>query len=86
MEEHKYIEFEVVVVQSERDEELKHKEWSVVMLQPEPEEEQEYIECALVVHLHNMFIDYTRAFDSIKRNKVSECLNQYNIPTNYKSS
>jgi hypothetical protein len=28
-----------------------------------------------------MFIDYTQAFDSIKRNKVLECLNQYNIPT-----
>jgi hypothetical protein len=28
-----------------------------------------------------MFIDYTQAFVSIKRNKVLECLNQYNIPT-----
>jgi hypothetical protein len=27
-----------------------------------------------------MFIDYTQAFDSIKRNKVLECLIQYNIP------
>ena len=27
-----------------------------------------------------MFIDYTQAFDSIKRNKVLECLTQYNIP------
>ena len=33
------------------------------------------------IDVHNMFIDYTRAFDSIKRNEVSECLNQYNIPT-----
>ena len=28
-----------------------------------------------------MFIDYTQAFVSIKRNKVLEYLNQYNIPT-----
>jgi hypothetical protein len=27
-----------------------------------------------------MFIDYTRAFDSVKRNRVLECLIQYNIP------
>jgi hypothetical protein len=27
-----------------------------------------------------MFIDYTQAFDSIKRNEVLECLTQYNIP------
>jgi hypothetical protein len=27
-----------------------------------------------------MFIDYTQAFDSIKRNKVLECLIQQNIP------
>jgi hypothetical protein len=33
------------------------------------------------IDLHNIFIDYTQAFDSIKRNKVLECLNQYNIPT-----
>ena len=32
------------------------------------------------IDLHNMFIDYTQAFDSIKRNKVIECLTQYNIP------
>ena len=34
-------------------------------------------ECS--IDLHNVFIDYTQAFDSIKRNKVPECLIQYNI-------
>jgi hypothetical protein len=29
--------------------------------------------------VNNMFIDYTQAFDSVKRNKVLECLIQYNI-------
>jgi hypothetical protein len=32
------------------------------------------------IDLHNMFIDYTQAFDSIKRNKVLECLIQHTIP------
>ena len=32
------------------------------------------------IDLHNMFIDYTQTFDSVKRNKVLECLIQYNIP------
>jgi sorting nexin-29 len=32
------------------------------------------------IDLHNMFIDYTQAFDSIKINKVLECLIQHNIP------
>jgi hypothetical protein len=27
-----------------------------------------------------MFIDYTQALDSIKRNEVLECLTQYNVP------
>jgi sorting nexin-29 len=31
------------------------------------------------IDLHNVFIDYTQAFDSIKRNKVPECPIQYNI-------
>ena len=32
------------------------------------------------IDLHNMFVDYTQAFDSINRNKVLECLNQHKIP------
>ena len=32
------------------------------------------------IDFHNMFIDYTQAFDSLKRNEVLECLIQYNIP------
>jgi sorting nexin-29 len=32
------------------------------------------------IDIHNMFIDYTQAFNSIKINKVLECLTQYNIP------
>ena len=32
------------------------------------------------IDLHNMFIDYTQAFDSIKRNILLECLPQYNMP------
>jgi hypothetical protein len=30
--------------------------------------------------IHNIFIDYTHAFDSVKRNKIIECLFQYHIP------
>ena len=32
------------------------------------------------IDLHNLFIDYTQAFDSVKRNKITDCLRQYNIP------
>jgi hypothetical protein len=32
------------------------------------------------IDLHNMFVDYTQVFDTISRNKVLECLTQYNIP------
>jgi hypothetical protein len=30
--------------------------------------------------LHDIFVDYSRAFDSIHRNKIIECLNKYEIP------
>jgi hypothetical protein len=30
--------------------------------------------------IHNILIDYTHAFDSVKRNKTTECLFQYRIP------
>ena len=36
------------------------------------------------IDLHNMFADYTKAFDSINRNKVLECLNQHKIPAKLK--
>jgi len=31
--------------------------------------------------LHNVFIDYTQAFDSVYRDKIIQCLNKYNIPS-----
>jgi hypothetical protein len=32
------------------------------------------------IDIHNVFIDDTLAFDSVKRNKIIECLFQYRIP------
>jgi hypothetical protein len=31
------------------------------------------------VELHNVFIDYTQAFDSVYRDKIIKCLNNYDI-------
>ena len=31
--------------------------------------------------MHNVFIDYTQAFDSVYRDKIIQCLNKYNIPS-----
>ena len=31
--------------------------------------------------LHNIFIDYTHAFDSVFRDKIIKCLNKYEIPS-----
>jgi len=31
--------------------------------------------------LHNIFIDYTQAFDLVFRDKIIECLNKYEIPS-----
>jgi len=36
------------------------------------------------IDLHNIFVDYTQAFDSVNRNKVIDSLNQYNIPSKLK--
>ena len=33
-----------------------------------------------IIDIHNIFIDYTHAFDSIKRNKILDSLTQYKIP------
>jgi len=33
------------------------------------------------IELHNIFIDYTHAFDSVFRDKIIECLNKYEIPS-----
>ena len=33
------------------------------------------------IDLHNIFVDYLQAFDSINRNKVIDSLNEYNIPS-----
>ena len=31
--------------------------------------------------MHNVFIDYTQAFDSVFRDKMIKCLNNYEIPS-----
>ena len=31
--------------------------------------------------LHNIFVDYSQAFDSINWNKITECLIKYEVPT-----
>jgi len=36
--------------------------------------------CEYNIELHNIFVDYSQAFDSIHRNKIIECLNKYEIP------
>jgi len=33
------------------------------------------------IKLHNVFIDYTSAFDSVYRDKIIKCLNNYDIPS-----
>jgi hypothetical protein len=33
------------------------------------------------IDIHNIFIDYLQAFDSINRNEVTDSLNEYNIPS-----
>jgi len=33
------------------------------------------------IELHNIFIDYTHAFDSVFRAKIIECLNKYEVPS-----
>jgi len=33
------------------------------------------------IELHNIFIDYTHAFDSVFINKIIECLNKYELPS-----
>jgi hypothetical protein len=30
--------------------------------------------------LHNIFVDYSQAFDSVNRNKITECLTKYVVP------
>ena len=32
------------------------------------------------IELHNIFVDYSQAFDSINRNKITECLIKYEAP------
>jgi hypothetical protein len=32
------------------------------------------------IDIHNIFINYTHAFDSVMRNKITECRFQYHIP------
>jgi hypothetical protein len=33
------------------------------------------------IQLHNVFTDYTQAFDSVYRQKIIKCLNNYEIPS-----
>jgi hypothetical protein len=33
------------------------------------------------IELHNVFIDYTQAFDSVFRDKIIKCLNKYEVPS-----
>jgi hypothetical protein len=33
------------------------------------------------IELHSIFIDYSRAFDSVYRNKTTECLLESGVPT-----
>jgi len=32
------------------------------------------------IELHNIFVDYSQAFDSVNRNKIIECLIKYELP------
>jgi hypothetical protein len=32
------------------------------------------------IQLHNIFVDYSQAFDSVNRNKSIECLIKYEVP------
>ena len=32
------------------------------------------------IELHNIFVDYSQAFDSVNRNKIIECLIKYEVP------
>ena len=33
------------------------------------------------IELHNVFIDYKQAFDTVHRDKILKCLNNYRIPS-----
>ena len=33
------------------------------------------------IELHNVFIDYAQAFDSVYRDKIIKCLNNYEVPS-----
>jgi hypothetical protein len=33
------------------------------------------------IELHNIFVDYSQAFDSVNRNKIIECLIKYEVTT-----
>ena len=32
------------------------------------------------IDLYNIFVDYTHAFDSVNRNKLTECLKKFDVP------
>ena len=32
------------------------------------------------IDLYNIFVDYTHAFDSVYRNKLTECLKKFEVP------
>ena len=33
-----------------------------------------------ITFLYNIFVDYTHAFDSVNRNKLTECLEKFDVP------
>jgi len=35
----------------------------------------------LLIELHNVYIDYIQAFDSVFRDKIIKCLNKYEMPS-----
>jgi hypothetical protein len=32
------------------------------------------------IELHNIFVDYSQAFDFVNRNKIIDCLTKYEVP------
>jgi hypothetical protein len=32
------------------------------------------------IEIHNIFVDYSQAFDSVNKNKIIECLTKYDVP------
>jgi hypothetical protein len=37
--------------------------------------------CEFNIDIYNIFVDYTQAFDSVKRCQIIHCLKNYNVPS-----